>query len=201
MIKTIIFDIGGVVTDTDFEAIHSSFATKIGISPDVIINYVNEKKDDLLLGNISFEQFWKEMKDAGGTSNTDYKALWIAEGIKHREVNKGLLGVIEKLRKHYLVGALTNLTESRFILDEQMDLYSHFDYAVLSYEEHLKKPDFAFYNIALSRASAKPEEAIFIDDKEKCTIPAEQLGMKSILYKYPDNDALIYNLHQLGVSL
>ena len=201
MTKTIIFDIGGVVTKTDFQAIYSNFAKRVGLSPEIVIAYHKEKIHDLLLGNITLGQFWKDMISAGADPKLDLRNIWIEEGTKNREVIKELLGIIKELRKKYSVGVLTNLTPTRLILDEKMDLYSHFDYAVLSCKEHLKKPDPAFYFLALKAASAEPEEAIYVDDKESCTAPAEELGIKSILYVYPDNTKLLESLTKLGVSV
>lgn len=201
MIKTIIFDIGGVVTHTDFKAIYSNFARRIGIAPEFVIEYHKIHLDDLLLGKITTEKFWQDMRDAGGDSNLNFEAIWVEEAIQHREINEGMLILLEKLRKYYSVGTLTNLTASRRLIDEEMDLYSHFDYAVLSCVEHLKKPDPAFYQLALSRANAKPEEAIFIDDKEGPVAGAEQVGIKGILYTYPDNEKLLKDLKDMGVVI
>ena len=82
-----------------------------------------------------------------------------------------------------------------------MDIYLHFDYTVLSCVEHLKKPDPAFYRIALARADAQPDEAIFIDDREEPVAAAEQMGIKGILYHYPENDALVRELKASGVEI
>ena len=201
MIKTIIFDIGGVVARTNFEVLYSNFAERVGLSSEFVFDYHKTRVEDLLLGKITLDQFWKDMENAGAKPDLDLQATWIEEGIKNREINSELLKIIEKLRKNYSVGVLTNLTPPRLILDEKMNLYSHFDYAILSCKEHLKKPDPAFYQLSLAATSAKPEEAIFVDDKEKCAIGAEQVGMKSILYVYPDNAKLLENLKQFGVSI
>lgn len=199
MIKTIIFDIGEVVTRTNFKAIYSNFATRVGIVPELVINYHKKNIDDLLLGAITLEQFWNDMKNAGANPKLDFQKIWVEEGIKNREVNQELLGIIQKLRKNYSVGVLTNLTPSRLIIDESMNLYSHFDYAILSCNEHLQKPDPEFYKLSLIASSAKPEEAIFIDDKEKCIAGAEQVGIKGVVYIWSNNAQLIENLKQLGV--
>ena len=88
MIKTIIFDIGGVITKTDFKKIYSDFAIRIGITPEFVINYHKEKVEDLLLGNITLDGFWKDMREAGGNPDLDYSTIWIEEAIKNREINK-----------------------------------------------------------------------------------------------------------------
>lgn len=198
-IKTIIFDIGGVVTHTDFKALYSNFAKKIGISPDIVIEYHQKNIKALILGSITLEDFWSDMKKAGGEATLDFKKIWVEEALKIREIDQELLKTISTLRKHYSVGTLTNLTESRFLIDEAMDIYDNFDYRVLSFKEHLEKPNPEFYKLALAKASARPDEAVFIDDKEKCTIPAEQLGMKAILYT--NNTKLIEDLRKLGILI
>jgi epoxide hydrolase-like predicted phosphatase len=201
MIKTIIFDIGGVVTHTDFPAIYSSFARRIGIAPEVVIEYHKTHLDDLLLGSITTEKFWQDMRDAGGNPKLNFEEIWVEEGLKNRHINEGMFPLIENLRKRYSVGTLTNLTASRLLIDKKTDLYSHFDYAVLSCDEHLKKPDPAFYRIALSRANVQPAEAVFIDDREEFIVSADRIGMKGIIYSYPNNDALIEKLKENGVVI
>jgi epoxide hydrolase-like predicted phosphatase len=201
MIKTIIFDIGGVVTHTDFPAIYSNFARRIGIAPEVVIEYHKTHLDDLLLGNITAEKFWQDMRDAGGNPKLNFEEIWVEEGLKNRHINDGMFLLIEDLRKRYSIGTLTNLTTSRLLIDKKTDLYAHFDYAVLSCEEHLKKPDPAFYQIALARAKVQPAEAVFIDDKEEFVTPVEKVGMNGIVYRYPNNDGLIENLKTIGITI
>ncbi len=82
-------------------------------------------------------------------------------------------------------------------MDQDLKLYDHFDYSVLSCKEHLKKPDPEFYKIALAKADVRPEEAVFIDDKEKCITAARELGMKGILYS--GNAKLVEELEKVGV--
>jgi epoxide hydrolase-like predicted phosphatase len=201
MIKTIIFDIGGVITHTDFPKIYSSFADRIGIAPEIVIEYHKKNLDDLLLGNTTAERFWRDMRDAGGNPKLNFEEIWVEEGLKNRNINDGMFPLIEKLRKQYPVGTLTNLTASRLLIDKKTDLYSHFDYTILSCEEHLKKPDQAFYRVALSRANVQPVEAVFVDDKEEFVAAAEHVGMKGIVYSYPNNDALIEKLKGIGIAI
>lgn len=201
MIKTLIFDIGGVVTKTDFKTIYANFATRIGLPSDAVKNYIDTNVEELLLGNISLDKFWEDMKSAGGNPDLDYPAIWIEEGVKNREINTELVEIIKKLKENYSVGTLTNLTPSRILLDEEMNLYSIFDYSILSCVEHLKKPNPEFYKLAIQKAEARPEESIFIDDKEKHTNAASELGMNTILYNYGENKELVDSLRGFGVKI
>ena len=193
-IKTIIFDIGGVLISTDFPAIYSSFGEKIGLKTGDVANYHKENIKQMLLGNITLENFWDDMRKLGGKPGLDYKKIWLEEGAKNRKFNSELIDIVKKLRENYSIGTLTNLTPHRVIMDEDIDLYSNFDYIVLSCIEHLKKPNPDFYKLALKRANVKPEEAVFVDDKEIFTRAAEELGIKTILYSYPDNKKFLSSL-------
>lgn len=199
--KTIIFDIDGVLVSTDFPAIYATFAVQVGLLPEIVSAYHEISKEALLLGEITPEQFWEDMRAAGGKPVADPAKVWVNAGLKHRQMNRGLLDIIAALRKTYTVGALTNLTTTRLLIDNAQDLYTHFDYAFLSCCEQLKKPDAAFYRLALRRAAVSPEEAIFVDDKEENIRAAEALGIKSLLFSYPDNTKLLADLSTLGVSV
>ncbi len=67
-----------------------------------------------------------------------------------------------------------------FGLDEIFDAY------LSSCWLGLRKPTHKFYDRALSIAQARPEQSLFIDDREQNLTPAAALGMKTILYQSPD---------------
>jgi epoxide hydrolase-like predicted phosphatase len=198
MIKAIIFDIGGVITFTDFQTLYTNFANRVGISADFVSQYHKDNWTENLLGNITLEQFFQIMKDAGAKEGLDLKAIWLEEALKIRRVNNELLDIIAKLRKNYIVGVLSNLTPSRLMMDEHMSLYNHFEFVVLSCKEHLKKPDPKFYELALHKAKVRAEEAVFVDDKESNVIAAREMGFKDILYT--DNHKFVDDIKKLGVS-
>lgn len=197
MIKAIIFDIGGVVTFTDFHKLYTNFANRVGINPEFVIQYHPNSWDKLLVGDITLDGFFQDMKDAGAKDSLDLKIIWLEETLKVRAVNEELLNVITKLRKNYKVGVLTNLSPSRLMVDQHMGIYDHFDFAILSCIEHLKKPDPKFYQLALSKANATASECIFIDDKESNIIAARELGFKDIAYT--TNELLFEELKKLGI--
>ncbi|HET8709667.1 MAG TPA: HAD-IA family hydrolase, partial [Candidatus Saccharimonadales bacterium] len=57
-------------------------------------------------------------------------------------------------------------------------VYDEFDFAILSAEIGVGKPDEAMYQDALDMLpNVKPDEIIFIDDQERFLEPAKNLGM------------------------
>ena len=201
MIKTIIFDIGGVITRTNFNAIYYNFAKRVGLTPEFVTQYFESNLVDMLLGNITLQKTWDEMISAGADKNLNLQNIWTEEGLKIREMNEELLNKVKELRKSYSVGVLTNLSPARLLLDEKINLYSYFDYAVLSCKEHVMKPDPASYLLSLKVAGVGPNEAIFIDNEDEYIEGAQSVGIPSILYKYPENLELAESLSQLGVNI
>ena len=200
MIKTILFDIGGVVTETEFGSVYANFGARIGLTKQIVENYHKKNFDEMLTGAITLEDFWLDMKNLGGNQNLPYEDIWLEEITRSRKINIELLDIIKKLKKKYTVGVLSNLTFTRLIADEEIDLYSHFDYKVLSCIEHVRKPDKTFYEIALKRAGVDPKEAILVDDAQINLDTATRIGMKGILYTYDNNKELVENLYSDGVT-
>ena len=56
------------------------------------------------------------------------------------------------------------------------------DVVVYSHEEGMEKPDPRFYRIVASRLGVRPDEAIFLDDRETCVAGARAVGMTAVLF-------------------
>ena len=82
MIKTIIFDIGGVVTNRDFKLLYANFAKIVGVSYEFINSYHDDNYTNLILGHYTFEKFLQDVRDGGADENLDLRSVWIKEGIK-----------------------------------------------------------------------------------------------------------------------
>ena len=52
--------------------------------------------EELVLGNITLEKFWEDVRKAGGRTDLDYEKIWIEEFLKNTEINSELLGIIIK---------------------------------------------------------------------------------------------------------
>lgn len=202
MIKVVIFDVGGVITRYDWIKFYSNFAARLGVPSNVVIDYHNEGDNIVpsMLGEASFDDFLEYLKKHSSKGEkAEQRKIWLEEALKIVQVNKPLLDLIDKLRTSYQLFILTNLTEGRIIVDEALGLYSHFNHVLLSYREHLKKPDERFYKLVLSTAGVIPEEAVFVDDKEKFVAVAEALGMQGIVFS--DVEKLREDLLKLGVII
>ncbi len=193
MLKSLLFDIGEVISDTDFATLNREFGLRIGVSPTLAGEYYQAHHDEHLLGKISQEEFFNTFVKAGASSELNLPAIWLEEAVKCTKLNQELLDKLKTLKQQgYILGALTNVTFTRKVIDEYFKLYDYFNFALLSCDEGLKKPDVEFYKLAVQKAGVKPEEMLFIDDKPSNMSPAEQLGMQTIVYE--GNEKLIGEL-------
>jgi epoxide hydrolase-like predicted phosphatase len=80
---------------------------------------------------------------------------------------------------------------------EAMAFIDECDGGILSYRDHVVKPDPAIYNLLVSRYGLTPEKTVFIDDTEVNITAARNLGWNGIVYK--NYDQAVKDLHNLGV--
>jgi putative hydrolase of the HAD superfamily len=183
MIKAIIFDIGGVLmhTDRSFDALYEEFGMLIGAPPTEIVKLHNDYLDRMLFGKVSAAQFFAIIKKKFNVKG-DLKKKWLAVAIKRFTLNKELLRTVDRLRADHAVVLLSNVSQIRGFVDERLDLYSHFDRHFLSYKLKMQKPSKAIFNYTLKKLKVKPEEALFIDDKEANLRVARELGINCIQF-------------------
>lgn len=67
----------------------------------------------------------------------------------------------------------------------------------ISCDDKLRKPDKKAFELILERLKVRPEESIFIDDKQENIDAAEKLGIKTILFEN-NNDFFAY-LNIIGI--
>lgn len=194
MIKAVIFDYGGVIKEP-----HGLFVDIADLYK-LPKEYVSGKRGEIKTvmnqfdrGLLSEEGFWEKISEI----------LWhpIPEDITKtvREVMRetyrkdftffpAMLEFNKELRTRGLKTAvLSNILIFQAEVIREKEGYKDFDAVILSYEEGLHKPeDLDFYHLAPKRLGVKPEECIFIDDKEENLPPAEAIGIKTVLFKNPE---------------
>lgn len=108
--------------------------------------------------------------------------------------------MISKLKKQYKICLLTNFTNEW--INQLIDTYEldrYFDIKVISSVYKLIKPDKKIYLIALSLLKSKPEEAIFIDDRQYNVDGGENAGIKSLLFT--TNEKLKKDFENFGIKI
>ena len=112
--------------------------------------------------------------------------------------------MLEAWKGHYRFAVVSNFYMPNWPaqLLERFGLLHHFEFVIDSAAEDCRKPESAFYQIALERAKAKPEEVIFIgDDHRNDVLAPRELGMRALhraryqqrpgIEKSPESDAIV----------
>lgn len=189
-IKTIIFDLGGVLIDWNPLYVYDdkyfdSAEKKAFFFEKICTADWNEEQDAgrsiVEATQILIEQFpdWEQ-------PIRDYYGRW-TEMLK--APIPGTVKIFEKLKdsKKYKIYALTNWQEGLFDIALVRYNFLHwFDGRVVSGEEKTRKPFPEFYHRLLDRYNVKAEEALFIDDNLRNVLAAEELGIKSIRFTSPE---------------
>lgn len=92
--------------------------------------------------------------------------------------------VLERLSEKYKIGVIANQSLGTAERLEQKDILKYIDLVIASAEEGVSKPDRRIFDIALSRAHCKPENAVMIGDRvDNDIVPGKRIGMKTIWIK------------------
>lgn len=99
------------------------------------------------------------------------------------EVNSKILKVVNKLKEKYRLVIVSNTNELFASLKKEKELYDVFDLAILSYKIKSLRPKLKAYEEVLRKFNITGKECIYIDSKPNMLLPANNLGMKTILFK------------------
>lgn len=191
MIKAIIFDFAGVIGSDGYWVILKERLPDIQKRKQFFHN-LSIQVDD---GSISNKQFASIISKELTVPENEIET----EIFKRIIINKELLERIRQLRKQYKICLLTNYTHEW--MERLFQIYSldqFFDVKVISSLVGLVKPDKKIYQLALNRLEIKPEEAVFIDDRQYNVDGGEQAGIKSLLFT--NNELLEKDFLKLGIK-
>jgi 2-haloacid dehalogenase len=202
-IKTIIFDLGGVLIDWNPEYL-----------------YLDIFEGDRVKMNAFFEHVctmdWNENQDAGyplAQATEDKIALFpeyetlirIYYGRWEEMLGEAISGSVQVLKKlidnpQFRVVALTNWSAETFpVALKRFDFLHWFEGIVVSGTERIRKPYSEIYQITLDRFNIAASEALFIDDNLRNIKGAEALGINVIHFSTPEE--LIKELDNFKIKL
>lgn len=173
-IKTLIFDLGGVIINLDPHASLRAFEALVDIASE------NMPKD---LEHEIFLQYEKGVIDDAAFRKAVGKIYKFEAHVTHEHTdgawNKMLLDIpmdrvdlLRKLRKKYPLYLLSNtnyihIEKVNEILETQTGvkkLNDLFDKVYYSFEMNMRKPDLEIFEFVLEENNLDPEETLFIDD-------------------------------------
>lgn len=175
MIKAVIFDCFGVLTQDGWLSFCQKYMTK---ENEEELRYINHQADR---GMVDYETFLTTVCRLTGAPREE----------AHTEIttthtpNEAVFTLVRSLKKNgYKLGVISNVGDElyRFLPREYMDL---FDEITLSYHVHAIKPEPKIYQYHLEKLGLTPEACVFIDDREPNVAGAEAAGMHGIYFQDP----------------
>jgi len=191
-IKNIIFDLGKVLLNLDFDASIKAFQI-LGLSTAVLTNqqaYSDPVFYELEVGKVSPDEFCNRVRKVLNNpqaSDLQIKDAWYAMilNVPSNRVKK-----LQELRQNYKVYLFSNTNQihierlhADFYEEHGIAFPSLFDDDFYSHEIHARKPDLDSYEKVIELSEVNPRESLFVDDLEKNIVGAEKAGLQTFWLK------------------
>lgn len=169
MIKAVLFDLGGVLTQNREDC----------LGPREILKVDPEVWQKAGLGLIDDEVAFQDMaKNYNVDSQTIKKWLF-----SKRAPNREVFDLIAKLNSGIKKGIISNSLKTVFYnFMDQYNLNDKFDAMTISAEEHIRKPDKEIFLAACKRLDIEPSDCLFIDNDLEHIESAKKIGMAGLLF-------------------
>ncbi|MEO6639135.1 MAG: HAD family phosphatase [Ginsengibacter sp.] len=189
-IETIIFDLGGVILNIDYNRTKDAFE-KSGVNHFNSM-YSQSEADQLFkkleTGNISEDNFYAEFRKCTSMplSNEQIESCWNAMLLDFREDTLLFLDTLKSKYRLFLLSNTNIIHYKKFekIYQEKKRAHSFdffFEKPYYSFEMGLRKPDANCYDFVLQENNLLPATTLFIDDTAKNIETARMLGMQTVL--------------------
>jgi len=183
---TIFFDWGGVIANDPGDEFLEQLLHDLGATQDQIHEIFETYMRRFMRGHISEVEYWHELRSKYGfaihDSISDEFKKW-----RGLVANDDILALAKEAKtKGLKTTILSNVIEPTYNVIQQAGYYNLFDNVIASCKVGYVKPEPKIYEIALSRLGVNAKESVFIDDKQYCLDPADEMGFKTILAKSPE---------------
>jgi len=100
-------------------------------------------------------------------------------------INVEMIDWLEQLRAAGLTTALLSNMQFDMAAHARKNFawFAHFDHQILSCEIKLIKPDAAIFRHTVERIDVRPEQALFVDDREANIEAAREVGLKALRFE------------------
>ena len=200
MIKTIFFDIGGVLIDISFRRASKFISDCIDVPvskvEEAFPSSIHDRYEKGLISNHDwFTKYKESLPQPCFLKEVDFWKAWSLLLGKETKV----VSLIEKLKTKYSIWLLSN-TNPKHINDEIEKNYRFpklIDGAIYSFNVGFRKPEKEIYIKAAKVAKSKPDECFFIDDLRDNIQVAKEVGFHGVHFK--SYEKLVTYLKKEGV--
>jgi glucose-1-phosphatase len=198
-IEALLFDLGKVVVDFDFDLGMQRFASRSGLTPE---DFKRVLFDAAWLpryerGEISSAQYHRHLCESGKLQMglQEFHESWSSVFLPNLLLPEAL---IAGLSERYPLILVSNTNESHVsFIERNYSFLQYFDVKIFSHIVGSLKPDRRIYDAAISAAGHPPEALFFTDDREENIQGARELGIHA--HQFTNSSNLIEALREHGV--
>jgi putative hydrolase of the HAD superfamily len=189
MFTTLISDLGAVITypQDEYWVQHMIHLLHIPVDIPAFIREYTFCRRDYDAGLITASTYWQNVANALHCTVTPGQiATLIDYDIRSWfNINPEMLEFIKSLKPLFKRCVLLSNINYECVahLEKTYAWLELFDLKVYSCCEKVMKPDKAIFNLTLTRAAARAEDCIFIDDNSENIKSSRELGMHAVLFK------------------
>ena len=193
MIRAALFDFGGVILSSPFEAF-ASFETERGL-PAGFLRTVHATNPDanawakLERSEVSLDEFGSLFAAESAALGHEVDGRDVL-GLLMGELRPSMVEAVRRCSEQLITGLLTNnfvLGDGHVDRETEMGaVLALFDQVIESSKVGVRKPDPRFYELACEQLGIEPAEAVFLDDLGVNLKPAKAMGMTTIKVGDPD---------------
>lgn len=206
MIKTLLFDMGGVICPMQDPSEPAARFRRIGLSEQLAAQYFGRNGQQGIFrgvedGSLSPDEFLDAYEQLTGYRATFDEIEWAWRGFIFPATPDRLRALRQLRAEGYHVALASNTNpflqrweESADFTPEGKGIQAFFDKLYYSYELKAYKPDSVFFRRILQQGNYRPEETLFLDDSQKNVEAARQTGLRAIYV--PDNRLWMEPLRQ-----
>ena len=186
--KAVIWDFGGVITSSPFEAFNK-FELDNNLPKDIIRKINSENPDDNAWAKFErndidineFDTLFSKEADKKGFQISGKQVVKLLSG----DIRKPMVDFLLSLKENYKLGCITNNIQNSKDdkvnhLNQASQVMKIFDHIIESSRVGLRKPDPKIYYMSCDALGVRPEECIYLDDLGINLKPARKIGMTTI---------------------
>ena len=192
MYKAVLWDFGGVITSSPFEAFNR-YEKERGLPADFLrsINAANPDSNawaQLESSQVTvdeFDELFAQEAELKGHRVMGKDVLELLSG----DVRPEMVNALKAIKAQHRIGCITNnvntgqgpgMAKSSEKAAQVAEIMALFDVVIESSKVGIRKPDPEIYRMTCEQMSIQPEETIYLDDLGINLKPARALGMSTI---------------------
>ena len=189
MIEAVIWDFGGVLTSSPFEAF-ARFEAEHGLPPDIIRRTNTENHHDNAWAKFeraeidldAFDELFAADSRALGAEVRGRDVLPLLKG----DLRPDMVTALRMIGGHFKTGCITNNLPANSMGSASgrtlyvAEVMALFDHIIESAKIGLRKPDPRTYHMMIERLHVDPKNCVYLDDLGVNLKPARDMGMTTI---------------------